>query len=357
MNQAPVRERNFSSDNNSGICPEAWESLVQANCGHAPAYGSDTYTAAAQKAIQDVFETDCRVFFVLTGTAANSLAVAHLCSSHHSILCHEGSHLSVGECAGPEFFSGGSKLILIPGGGGKLEEEPLREAALAHAGGFHFPPPKMASLTQATELGTVYQPEHLEKLCRLSHDLHMHVHMDGARLANALSHLGCSPAELTWRAGIDVLSFGGTKNGLGSSEAVVFFHSELAQEFEYRWKQAGQVASKMRFLSAPWIGFLETGAWLRNARHANTCALRLGNALQQIEGVQLLYPCQANMLFLQISSALTSALQSRGWRVEATSTGIARLVCSWDTREEDIDALVADFQELAPTVRHSDFSS
>ena len=258
MSEAQVRERNFASDNKSAICPEAWESLAQANRGHAPAYGCDIYTAAARKAIQDVFETDCHVFFVLSGTAANSLAVGQLCSSHHSILCHQGAHLNLGECAGPEFFSGGSKLILVDGAEGKLEEGPLRAAALTHSGSFQFPKAKLVSLTQATEVGTVYHPEHLEGLCRLCHHLQMHVHMDGARLANALAYLGCSPADLTWRAGIDVLSFGGTKNGLGFGEALVFFQSDLAQEFEYRWKQAGQVASKMRFYRLPGLASCET---------------------------------------------------------------------------------------------------
>ena len=347
MNERTARAGNFASDNNSAICPEAWESLTRANRGHAPAYGSDRYTSAAQKVIQDVFEVDCRAFFVLSGTAANSLAVAQLCNSHESILCHQKAHLSLGECAAPEFFSGGAKLILIPGERGKLEEAAIREAALAHTGSFQFPKPKVLSLTQATELGTVYKPSHLKRLCDLAHDLQMHVHMDGARLANALVHLDCSPADLTWRIGIDVLSFGGTKNGLGAGEAVIFFDPERARDFEYRWKQAGHVASKMRFLSAPWIGFLQSGAWLRNARHANSCALRLEKALRKIQNVHIFYPCQANMLFLQIPSGLTTALQSQGWRVETSSSGFTRLVCSWDTREEEVDALAADFRALA----------
>lgn len=340
------RARGFASDNNSRICPEAWDALERANQGHAPAYGFDSYTEQAAGSIGKIFATDCDVFFTFTGSAANSLAVAHLCRSYELVICHEMAHLELGECGGLEFFSGGSKIVTAAGTDGQLDEAGIRSAFQARHGDFQYPAARAVSLTQATEIGTVYSLEKLKALADLCHQLGLWVHMDGARLANALVHLDCDPADVTWRAGIDVLSFGGTKNGLAAGEAVVFFNRELAKGFRYRWKQSGQVASKMRFLTAPWCGYLESGAWLRNAKHANQCAARLEMGLKQVTGVTLLFPRQANSVFVQLSRELEEGLRNKGWVVTLMPGGTARFTCSWDTQQEDIDALLSDLHSL-----------
>ncbi len=347
--QQEKKDRNFASDNNSGICPEALEAMTLANQGHSPAYGFDPYTTEARAQICEIFETDCEPFLTFTGSAANCLAVAQLCKSHESIICHDSAHLDLGECGGPEFFSGGAKVIPTAGANGQLHPAEVEQVALARRDDFQYPRVGAVSLTQATEMGTVYSLEHLKRLVELSHILGLHVHMDGARFANAMVSLGCSAADMTWRLGIDVLSFGGTKNGLAVGEAVVFFNKELAESFKYRWKQAGQVASKMRFLAAPWVGFLKSGAWLRNARHANACAARLAAGLQDLAGVSLRFLSEANSVFLEIEPSLTRALAERGWQMAAMPNKTTRLVCSWDTQEGDVDELLKDFRELAPS--------
>ncbi len=329
--------------------------MTLANQGHSPAYGFDPYTAEAQEQIREIFETDCESFLTFTGSAANCLAVAQLCKNHEAIICHDSAHLDLGECGGPEFFSGGAKVIPIAGDNGQLHPAGVERVALARRGDFQYPRVGAVSVTQATEMGTVYSLEHLTRLVELSHGLGLHVHMDGARFANAMVGLGCSAADMTWRVGIDVLSFGGTKNGLAMGEAVVFFNKELAESFNYRWKQAGQVASKMRFLAAPWVGFLKSGAWLRNARHANACAARLAAGLQDLEGVSLRFPSEANSVFLGIEPSLARSLAGRGWHMAAMPNQTTRLVCSWDTRDGDIEDLLEDFRELAP--EHSNASS
>ncbi len=344
--QQHKRERNFASDNNSGICPEAWEAMTLANKGHSPAYGFDPYTAEAQEQIRETFETDCESFLTFTGSAANCLSVAQLCKSHEAIICHDSAHLDLGECGGPEFFSGGAKVIPTTGDNGQLHPAGVENVVLARRDDFQYPRVGAVSVTQATEMGTVYSLEHLKQLVELAHGLGLHVHMDGARFANALVSLGCSAADMTWRVGIDVLSFGGTKNGLALGEAVVFFNKELAQSFNYRWKQAGQVASKMRFLAAPWVAFLKSGAWLRNARHANACAARLAAGLQDLEGVSLRFPCEANSVFLEVEPSLGKSLAGRGWQMAAMPNQTTRFVCSWDTQEADVDELLKDFREL-----------
>ena len=346
MTGRPSRERGFASDNNSGICPEAWEALDRANRGHAPAYGYDSHTQEARAAFQDIFDTDCQVYFVFTGSAANSLAVAHLCRSYELAICHETAHLDLGECGGPEFFSGGSKVLPVAGESGQLAAAGIRAAVEDRDRDVQYPAPRAVSLTQSTELGTVYGLERLREISEVCRELGLRVHMDGARFANALIHLDCEPADATWRTGVDVLSFGSTKNGLPVGEAVVFFDRELAAGFEYRCKQSGQVASKMRFLSAPWSALLKSGAWLRNARHANACAARLERGLMRL-GISFAYPREANGVFVRINPELAEALRKRGWTVGIMPSGAARFMCGWDTRDEDVDALIQDFGDLA----------
>ncbi|KPB38089.1 Threonine aldolase [Pseudomonas savastanoi pv. phaseolicola] len=261
------QSQQFASDNYSGICPEAWAAMEQANKGHQRAYGDDQWTARASDDFRRLFETDCEVFFAFNGTAANSLALSSLCQSYHSVICSETAHVETDECGAPEFFSNGSKLLTARSAGGKLTPESIREVALKRQD-IHYPKPRVVTLTQATEVGGVYQPEELKAISATCKELGLHLHMDGARFSNACAFLEASPAELTWKSGVDVLCFGGTKNGMAVGEAILFFNHDLAEDFDYRCKQAGQLASKMRFLSAPWVGLLENDAWLKHARHA-----------------------------------------------------------------------------------------
>ena len=343
----PDARYEFASDNTAGICPEAWAALAEANTGCVPSYGNDRWTARAADRLREIFETDCEVFFVFNGTAANSLALASLCQSYHSVVCHELAHCETDECGAPEFFSNGTKLLTAPGEYGRLDATAL-EALITRRTDIHFPKPRALSLTQATELGTVYRPDQLRALTELAHRHGLAVHMDGARFANAVASLGVAPAELTWRAGIDVLCLGGTKNGMSTSEAVVFFNRELAREFDYRCKQAGQLCSKMRYLSAQWTGVLHDGAWLRHADHANTCAQKLATGLAAIPGVRLALPVEANAVFVELPPALAAALRARGWMFYSFIGAHGyRLMCSWATRPETIDAFLADTHAAA----------
>ena len=346
---SPGARHEFASNNTAGICPEAWTALLEANAGAVPSYGNDRWTARAADRLRELFETDCEIFFVFNGTAANSLALAALCQSYHSVVCHELAHCETDECGAPEFFSNGTKLLTARGALGRLEPGAV-EALITKRNDIHFPKPRALSLTQSTELGTVYRPDELRALADVAHRHGLAVHMDGARFANAVAALGVTPAELSWRAGIDVLCFGGTKNGLSTSEAVVFFNHDLAREFDFRCKQAGQLCSKMRYLSAQWTGVLQDGAWLRHAAHANACARRLAAGLTSTPGIRLALPVEANAVFAELPPALAAALQARGW-VFYSFIGAHgyRLMCSWDTRAEAIDAFLADARTAATT--------
>jgi threonine aldolase len=339
--------RQFASDNCAGICPEALAAMLQANQGHESGYGEDSWTAKAANLIRDVFETNCEVFFVFNGTSANSLSLAALCQSYHSILCHEQAHVEVAECGAPEFFANGTKVLLLPGEHGKIEPGAI-EPAVKRRTDIHYPKPRVLSLTQPTELGTVYSLAELRALTEAAKRFHLRVHMDGARFANAVVALGVTPKELAWESGVDVLCFGGTKNGIAIGEAVVFFNPELAREFDYRCKQGGQLASKMRFLSAPWVGMLREGAWLQHARRSNAMAQRLESALRSLSGVQIVHPVQTNAVFAKLPDEATAAMHQRGWHfyTHVGTEGEARLMCSWDTTPDDVDAFAADLQEL-----------
>ncbi len=344
----PTGRRQFASDNYAGICPEAWAVLAAANHGHEQAYGNDPWTAEATGMIRDLFETRCEVFFVFNGTAANSLALASLCQSYHSILCHELAHVDTDECGAPEFFSNGTKLLTVAGDHGKVTPAAV-ERMVSRRTDIHYPKPRAVSLTQSTEVGTVYTPDELKAVWSVTKSLGLHLHMDGARFANAVASLGVSPKEITWQAGIDVLCFGGTKNGVGVGEAVVFFDLKLAEEFDYRCKQAGQLASKMRFLSAPWVGMLRDGAWLKRAAHANAMAARLEAGLRSLPGINVLFPRQANAVFATLPAGVPEALWQRGWLFYTfIGAGGCRLMCAWDTTETDVDAFLADVTALLP---------
>lgn len=341
------RNRQFASDNYSGICPEAWAAMAEANAGHEISYGNDAWTQRATDMIREVFETDYEVFFVFNGTSANSLSLASLCQPYHSILCHELAHIETSECGAPEFFSNGSKILLLPGANGKISPAAV-EHAVKRRSDIHYPKPGALSLTQVTETSTVYSVAEIQALTSAAKSLGLRVHMDGARFANAVASLGVAPADITWRAGVDVLCFGGSKNGIALGEAVVFFNRELAKDFDYRCKQGGQLASKMRFLSAPWLGMLKDGAWLRHARHANEMAKRLETGLRKITGVSVSYPVQSNSVFARIPKAAEEKLRAADWQFY---TGVitpdeSRLMCSWDTTADDVDGFIADLKSV-----------
>lgn len=321
--------------------------MLAANEGHEVSYGEDRWTERASDLIREVFETKCEVFFVFNGTSANSLSLASLCQSYHSILCHELAHIEGSECGAPEFFANGTKVLLLPGRGGKIDPQGIQVAVNKRAD-IHYPKPKALSLTQATEVGTVYSLEELQALAEAARSHHLRIQMDGARFANAVVALGVAPKDLTWKVGVDVLCFGGTKNGIALGEAVVFFDLELAREFDYRCKQGGQLASKMRFLSAPWVGMLQDGAWLRHAAHANAMAKRLEAGMSDLPGIEIPYPVETNAVFAKISPAITKALHANGWHFYTNVGGWeeSRLMCSWDTTPEDVDALCRDLRGL-----------
>jgi threonine aldolase len=337
----------FASDNAAGIAPEAWQALERANHGYAPGYGEDAWTLEACDLLRELFETDCAVFFTFNGTAANSLALASLCQSYHSIICHQYAHVETDECGGPEFFSNGTKVLVVEGALGKVTPRAV-DKAVTRRTDVHYPKPRVVSITQSTELGTTYKPDELDALSEIARRHDLKLHMDGARFANAAASLALSPAELTWKRGVDVLCLGGTKLGAPVGDAVIFFNNDLAREFEYRCKQAGQLASKMRFLAAPWVGLLKDGAWLAHARHANACARRLAEALGKLPGVEILHPVEANAVFARLPDDVVEHLQARGWHFYSfIGEGGARLMCSWQTQDADIDALVADIRRAA----------
>ena len=341
----PIRERYaFASDNTAAVCPEAWAALAAANREPAvSSYGEDPWTKRVADQVRQIFETDCETFLVFNGTAANALALAQSCRPFHSVLCHERAHIETDECGAPEFFSGGSKLHRITGANGKLD---LMHAAdvLAHHIDVHSSKPRVLSLTQATELGTVYTPDELDAVSAFAKKHELALHMDGARFANAVASLGCTPREISWQRGVDVLVFGGTKNGAAAGELVIFFDRALAREFDYRAKQAGQLASKMRFLAAPWAGLLTDEIWLKNARHANAMASLLAEKLRAAGLGQLAFPREANALFLHLPNEIAEQMRRRGWQfLKFVEPDIYRLMCSWATTETEIEEFVADF--------------
>lgn len=336
----------FASDNYSGICPEAWAAMEAANRGHVSGYGDDPWTEAAADAFREMFETDCEVFFTFNGTAANSLVLASLCQSYHAVICCQSAHVETDECGAPEFFSNGSKLLVAETKDGKLTPLAIHQIA-TNRQDIHYPKPRAVTISQSTETGRVYNVEDLRALSAACRKHGLRLHMDGARFANACASLGNSPAELTWKSGVDVLSFGGTKNGMAVGEAILFFDRKLAEDFDYRCKQAGQLASKMRFLAAPWVGMLESGAWLRNAKHANECARYLADHLAGIPGIHVVAPPEANAVFVKASDEILEALRQRGWKFYTFIGGAARFMCSWDTHRQRIDEFCRDVRLCA----------
>jgi threonine aldolase len=339
----------FKSDNAAAACPEVVAAISAANSGAAAPYGNDDWSQRLDDVFSHLMGARVRVYTVLSGTAANALALATLCPPWGAIVAHAEAHIERDECGAPEFFSG-ARLALVSGGSAKFDAAALAEKLTWFDGHVHSVQPRAVSITQATERGAVYRPEEIRALATVAHANNLAVHMDGARFANAVVALGCEPADITWRAGVDVLSFGAIKNGGMNAEAVVFFDSpfmtaERFAEFEFRRKRAGHLACKGRFFAAQLLGLVESGAWRRNAAHANRLAQRIGAVL----GARCTVPVETNQVFAQLGTAAIEALTRQGFAFYpwgAAGSGEARFVVSWDTSEADVDALCAALRQL-----------
>lgn len=343
---------NFASDNVAGAAPEIIAALIEANQGADMPYGADACTQRLCSRLSEVFEKEVTVFPVATGSAANALALTVLSPPFGAIYCHVDSHINVDECGAPEFYTGGAKLITLEGRHGKLPAVDLAgRLEQAGIGIVHHVQPAAVSITQATEAGTVYSIAEIEAIAQVSQTHQLPLHMDGARFANALVRLGCTPAEMTWKAGVDVLSFGATKNGAIAAEAVIFFNAELATSFSYRRKRGGHLFSKMRFLSAQLEAYLQDELWLRLATHANRMADRLSQGLVELPGVSLAHPVEANEIFAYLPEVIIAGLLAEGfyfYRWAAGEAGtLVRLVTAFNTKEEDVEALLNVAQRYA----------
>jgi len=328
----------FYSDNTATAAPEILAAITEANQGHTIAYGDDPWTQRLDEVLGKFFGTEVRAFAVTTGTAANSLTLATLSPPWGAIYAHEEGHIGVDECGAPQFFTGGAQLVSLLGENAKLTPAVLRAAIDKHPANVHTVQPAVVSLTQATELGTAYRPDEIAAISRLAHERGLAVQMDGARFANALAFLDCHPGDVTWRAGVDVLSFGATKNGALAAEAVVFFDRERVRDFEFRRKRAGHLISKSRFVAAQLLAYVETGVWQRNARRANAFAQRIGRAA----GRTLMHPVEANEVFARLGEERKTDLRAAGFGFYdwgPARSGEARFVASWDQREEDVASL------------------
>ncbi len=344
---------NFASDNVYGVDEAIMAALMRANTGTSPAYAADEVTGRIEKQFNEVFEREVKVFMLTTGTAANCLALSTMAPPYGAIFCHAFSHIFADECGAPELFTGGAKLIGLDGVAGKITPKMVEDAIAGFISGEHDPKPAAISITQSSELGTVYSLEEVQAFGDLAREKNLKLHMDGARFANALVSLGCSPADVTWKAGVDALSFGATKNGAMNVEAVVFFDPALAVDFEYRRMRAGQLLSKNRYLAAQMEAYLTDDLWLNNARHANAMAARLADGLGKTDGVRLGVPCQANEVFVIVPKAKHNVLAASDavfhqWLASGSDMEPAgedetliRLVTSFQTGVEDVDRFLA----------------
>ena len=336
----------FMSDNTACACPEVMDAIVAANSGTAASYGADPWSERLQRTLSQVFETDVAVFPVVTGTASNALALSAVTPAFGTIYCHEFAHIYTDECGAPELFTGGAKLIPLRGDNARFSAADLASTIRGH-GNVHHAQPSTVSITQASEAGTVYRLDEISEIAEVSQSHGLTVHMDGARFANGLVSLGVGPAEMTWKAGVKVLSFGGTKNGCLAAEAVVFFEPGMAEIFPYLQKRGGQLLSKMRFVSAQLEAYLSDDLWLCNARHANAMATRLSAGLAVLPGIELAYPTESNEVFVRLPSSTVERLKSAGFVVnEGELDGsAARFVTTWNTEPEDVDSLLAALAE------------
>ncbi len=336
--------RSFASDNNSEAHPAIMEAVLQENRGQAKPYGEDETSARADKALEREFGTQARTFFVTTGTAANVMALKSVCASYNSVLCAETAHINNDECGSPEAV-GGYKLVPIREENGKIRPEDIKPGLLG-VGFVHHSQPRVVQITQCTEFGTVYTPEEIRAIADLAHENGLYLHMDGARLANAAAHLGVGLKEMTTDAGVDMLSFGGAKNGLLLGEAVVFLNPDIGHDFKYLRKQGMQLTSKMRFISAQFERYMRDGLWLENAGKANAMAASLAEKASKIQGVAITRPVQSNAVFATIPAhAVERMLKKYYFYVWDEESMELRWMTSFKTTEQEVDEFVASLKE------------
>lgn len=335
----------FHSDNEVGIAPEILAALSSINEGYAMPYGKDELTRGLNRKFSDLFETEVEVFPVATGTASNALALSAMLPPYGAVYCHQEAHILVDECGAVEFYSGGARLIPLPGANGKLHADEVKKVLETQRTDVHYVEPRAISLTQATEFGTVYTIDEVKAIAELAHKHGLHVHMDGARFANAVAKLGCRPADITWRAGVDILCMGASKNGAMAAEAIVIFKKELAKGFARRHKRGGHLFSKMRFMTVQFDAYLEEDRWLGYARHANAMAQKLVSGLTELDGVEPAFPVDANLIFVNMPEAIFHRLDKTGryqlysWPL-GDSMFLVRFGTAFNTREEDVSELL-----------------
>jgi threonine aldolase len=349
---------NFASDNVYGVHPRILAALADANSGTAPSYGGDDLSKKSEEKLSEVFDKEVRAFLVTTGTAANGLSLASIAPPHGAVICHAEAHISCDECNSPEFFTGGAKVLGLHGPGGKITPPMIAKTLKGFIRGEHDPKPAAVSIANVTELGTAYSPAEVKAISDLIRPRGMKLHMDGARFANAVAGLGCAPADVTWKAGVDVMSFGASKNGAMLLEAVVFFDTELAEDFLYRRMRSGQLVSKSRYLGAQMLAYLQDGLWLDNARRANALAQRLAEGLKSCKRIHIPNPVQANEVFAIMPRTLNDKLLASGakfydWMPDSLGDTIkedeifVRFIASFATPEEDVDRFIALVKKLA----------
>ena len=331
----------FASDNVTSACPEVMDAVIAANSGNAGSYGDDEWSLALKNKLSEIFETEVEVFLAVTGTASNALALSALAPVFGKIYCHELSHINTDECGAPELFTGGAKLIPMRSSNGRIDATDLAET-IRGSGNVHVTQPSVVSVTMSCETGTVYQLDEIKAISKIAHDNKMSVHMDGARFANALVSLDVSPAELTWKSGVDVLTLGGTKNGCLAAEAVVFFKPQMVGNFPFLHKRSGQLLSKMRFISSQLEAYLTGDVWLRNARHANAMAKILSEGLDSFANIKLAYPTQSNEVFVHLPRDVIDYLNSSGYDIneEELDGKAVRFVTAWNSELKDINDLL-----------------
>ena len=331
----------FASDNVAGACPEVLDAIIKANDGDSTPYGNDQISTELQDKFSEIFEKEVIVFPTASGTAANALALATMTPSFGNVYCHKLSHINTDECGAPEFYTGGGKLVTLNGVKGKITAEEL-DQAISGKGIVHHTQPSSVSITQVCETGEVYQLDEIKKISEVTHKHNLSIHMDGARFANALVSLNVTPAEMTWKSGIDVLSFGATKNGCIAAEAIIFFKKDLVGNVAFLMKRAGHLLSKMRFVSAQLDAYISNDVWLRNAKHANKMGKKLSDGLKEHSDINLAYPTEANEVFATFPRNKIDHLNSEGYQInEDEWDGKAvRLVAAWNTQDTDVDHLL-----------------
>jgi threonine aldolase len=342
------RERvKFASDNIAGACPEVLDAIIKANDGDSTPYGNDQISTELQDKFSEIFEKEVVVFPTASGTAANALALATMTPSFGNVYCHKLSHINTDECGAPEFYTGGGKLVTLNGVKGKITAEEL-DQVISGKGIVHHTQPSSVSITQVCETGEVYQLDEIKKISEVTHKHNLSIHMDGARFANALVSLNATPAEMTWKSGIDVLSFGATKNGCIAAEAIIFFKKDLVGNVAFLMKRAGHLLSKMRFVSAQLDAYISNDVWLRNAKHANKMGKKLSDGLKDHSDINLAYPTEANEVFATFPRNKIDHLNSEGYKInEDEWDGKAvRLVTAWNTQDTDVDHLLGALKKI-----------